>query len=35
MRDKTTKEYFDRLSFEIEKEFGIDELIKNMDIRRI
>lgn len=32
MRDKTTKEYYDRLSFEIEKEFGIDELIKNMDI---
>ena len=32
MRDKTTKDYYDRLSFEIEKEFGIDELIKNMDI---
>ena len=32
MRDKTTKKYYDRLSFEIEKEFGIDELIKNMDI---
>lgn len=32
MRDKTTKQYYERLSFEIEKEFGIDELIKSMDI---
>lgn len=32
MRDKTTKQYYERLSFEIEKEFGINELIKSMDI---
>lgn len=32
MRDKTTKQYYERLSFEIEKEFGINELMKSMDI---
>jgi len=32
MRDKTTKEYFERLSQDVEKEFGIEDLIKSMDI---
>ncbi|MEG0577265.1 MAG: BREX-1 system phosphatase PglZ type A, partial [Bacilli bacterium] len=32
MRDKTTKEYFEILSREVEKEFGIDELVSGMDI---
>ena len=32
MRDKLTKEYYDILAMEIEKEFGINELIKDMDI---
>ena len=32
MRDKNTKEYYERLANDIEKEFGIDELIKSMDI---
>ena len=32
MRDKTTKEYFEKISQEIEEEFGIEELIKSMDI---
>lgn len=32
MRDKTTKEYFERLSEDIEKEFGIEDLVKSMDI---
>ncbi len=32
MRDKTTKECYDRLSNEIEKEFSIEELIENLDI---
>lgn len=32
MRDKITKECFEKLSKEIEKEFGIDELLNSMDI---
>ena len=32
MRDKTTKECFEKLSKEVEKEFGIDELLNSMDI---
>ncbi len=32
MRDKTTKKYYDLLSNDIEKEFGIQDLIKNLDI---
>ena len=32
MRDKTTKEYFERLSLDVEKEFGIEDLIESMDI---
>ena len=32
MRDKTTKEYFEKIAQEIEEEFGIEELIKSMDI---
>lgn len=32
MRDKTTQEYYNKLANEIEKEFGISDLIKAMDI---
>ena len=32
MRDKTTKEYFEKIAQDIEEEFGIEELIKSMDI---
>ena len=32
MRDKITKECFEKLSKEVEKEFGIDELLNSMDI---
>lgn len=32
MRDKITKECFEKLSKEVEKEFGIDELLSSMDI---
>lgn len=32
MRDKTTKEYFEILSREVEKEFGIADLVKDMEI---
>lgn len=32
MRDKTTKQYYDKLAMEIEKEFGIEDIIKSMDI---
>lgn len=32
MRDKTTKAYFEKIAQEIEAEFGIEELIKSMDI---
>lgn len=32
MRDKNTKKYFEILSNEVEKEFGIEDLIKPMDI---
>lgn len=32
MRDKTTKEYYDILANDIEKEFGIEDLIKDLDI---
>lgn len=32
MRDKTTKAYFEKIAQEIEEEFGIEELIKSMDI---
>lgn len=32
MRDKTTKKVFEKISSKIEKEFGIEDLIKNMDI---
>ncbi len=32
MRDKTTKKYYDKLALDIEKEFGIEDLIKNIDI---
>ena len=32
MRDKTTKHYYEILSNEIEQEFGIEDLIKNIDI---
>lgn len=32
MRDKTTKEYFERLSQDVEREFGIEDLVKSMDI---
>lgn len=32
MRDKTTKEYFEKLSKDIEKEFGIDDLLNSMEI---
>ena len=32
MRDKTTKEYFEKLSTDIEKDFGIENLLNPMDI---
>ena len=32
MRDKTTKEYFEKLSKDIEKEFGIEDLLNSMEI---
>ena len=32
MRDKTTKEYFEKIAQDIEEEFGIEEFIKSMDI---
>lgn len=32
MRDKTTKEYFEKLSTDIEKEFGIEDLLNSMEI---
>lgn len=32
MRDKTTKEYFEKIAQDIEEEFGIEELLKSMDI---
>lgn len=32
MRDKTTKEYFETLSADIEKEFGIEDLLNGVDI---
>lgn len=32
MRDQTSRKYYDELAFAIEKEFGIDELVKNMNI---
>lgn len=32
MRDKTTKQYFEELSKEIEKEFGIEDLLNSMEI---
>ena len=32
MRDKTTKQYFEKLSKDIEKEFGIEDLLNSMDI---
>lgn len=32
MRDKTTKEYFEKLSNNIENEFGIEALLKNLEI---
>ena len=32
MRDKITKECFEKLSKQVEKEFGIDELLNSMDI---
>ena len=32
MRDKITKECFEKLSKEVEKEFGIDELLNSLDI---
>lgn len=32
MRDKTTREYFEKLSEEVEEEFGINDLLNSMDI---
>ena len=32
MRDKTTKQYFEELSKDIEKEFGIEDLLNSMEI---
>ena len=32
MRDKTTREYFEKLSKEVEEEFGINDLLNSMDI---
>lgn len=32
MRDKTTKEYFEKISKEVEEEFGIKDLLESMDI---
>ena len=32
MRDKTTKEYFEKLSTDIEKKFGIEDLLNSMEI---
>ena len=32
MRDKTTKQYFEKLSKDIEKEFGIEDLLNSMEI---
>lgn len=33
MRDKETKKYFEKLSYEVEKEFGVVDLLKSMDIK--